>query len=580
MPRLLGILVLFLLASTAFADDLTVGWISRSPDVDFVWNSAHPAVDGWPAAGAPIVWRGNVQNFGTTARSVAYRWTIDGRELATGRTTLAANTTSSIDLPSTWSFERHRIALAIDSGNEVTEESESNNRLEVFSDALAVGFWVERSLYDYFRAHQSELGTGATSWENWAQRQIDVYNDMAALAIYPETPHGVLDRWRIQKIVVVPDGALPLVPLDNYGAHDGEPNASTHPDKSDRSVDLMWGFRATTLGSFGNTHTATPANPFYLVPVLIHELGHARYLTDVYAWNVQSVSPHHTIDILDFAEPRMSGSYVHKTAERGLMTDEMTYIDRYSAIALNRIAGQRATRGNANDPENMGSFLNDLPAQNRLTIRDAAGQPIAGADVQIFRSEGESNAWYATHYDATPDLRLRTDANGQVLVGRNPFSSGAIVNYWRSSNVTAIVRVAKAGRVDWGYLESRLFNLAYWRGETQLADHDLIAGATCEGNEPPQIVAPAWDEKTNDKLSTVTWTWVPDAVGYDVWTAADGTPTIAATTTDTVAAIKATGRTWWWVEARFAHCPPLRSATARLVAPAAPVTAKRRAAGH
>jgi hypothetical protein len=37
---------------------------------------------------------------------------------------------------------------------------------------------------------------------------------MFASAISPEAPKGVLDRWRIDEIQVVPDNSLPLQILD------------------------------------------------------------------------------------------------------------------------------------------------------------------------------------------------------------------------------------------------------------------------------------------------------------------------------------------------------------------------------
>ena len=42
----------------------------------------------------------------------------------------------------------------------------------------------------------------------------------------------------------------------------------------------------TTVGGYGDTRNATFANPFYVAPLIIHEIGHARYLVDVYAFGV------------------------------------------------------------------------------------------------------------------------------------------------------------------------------------------------------------------------------------------------------------------------------------------------------
>lgn len=586
MSRLVApvLLLLFFIATAAFADDLTVGWIARFPEIDYVRDSANPRVEGWPGNGDTVTWRANVRNFGAAHDSVSYRWTIDGRTVATGTVSVAADSVTTVDLPWTWRFERHRIAFTIDDTNAIPEESESNNSLEVFSDAIGVGFWVEQSIYDYFRANQGKLGIGSTCWENWAQRQIAYYNDMAALAIYPDTPNGVLDRWRIQKIIVVPDGALPLTPITGVKNDSGEANGSSHPNIADRTVDLMWGFRAVTLSTYANTTTANPSNPFYLAPVLIHELGHARYLTDVYGWNVKEQPPGYRIDITENGAPVFSYNpalpYVYYTPEQGLMNEPFTFIDHYSAVALNLVAGTRAREGNYNDPDDVGSFLNDLPAQNRVTIRDRLGDLMSDASIRIYQSVGDTQVWYATHYDDVPDLDLQTDANGQVLVGRCPFSAGGkVVNYFGGSNTVAIVRVEKSGQVMYGFLESRLFNLAFWRGETSFADHDLVVGVNrvCSP-EGPSLLRPAWDAQTGTNV-TLVWNAMTNATSYDVWISSDLlAPRVIATTSSTSANVHMNGRVYWWVEAKGSDpCLPRRSGPSRLEAPPA---ARRRAVAH
>jgi hypothetical protein len=560
--RLLLLLLLLLLAAPAvLADDLTVTHISRLPELDYVWASANPTRDGWPAVGQEIVWRANVRNFSPHEVTAGARWTLDGVTIARGTQTFAANATTAVDLPSTWSFDRHRLAFEVDAVP--GEESTSNNRLEVFTDALSVGFWVEQSLYDFFRARQHDLGVGSTCWENWAQRLVGFYNHMAAMAVYPETPNGVVDRWRIEKIVVVPDGALPLAPPIVPQRGRDPSGANTQPDVRDRSVDLMWGFRAVAVGSYGDTRTATLANPFYVAPLIVHELGHARYLTDVYGFDVVDQPP-------AFVNPF---GLSHATQFQGLMNRDFTFIDRYSAVCLNLIAGARATRGNYDEPENIGAFLNDLPAENRLTIRDAGGAPLANAEVEIFQSTLDRyEEWFATDYGDVPDLRLQTDANGQVFVGRCPFSrDGVVVNFWRGSNTVAILRVNHA---LYGFLESAAFNMEYWRGHRELGEVDVVVsdrGDVC-GVDGPTI----FDVKEDDGAVTLRWAGVDGATSYRVMAAPDGgAPQTVVATTKTSATARLAGGVYLWIEAERADCPSVRSSTSHVV-----VTARGRAAAH
>jgi hypothetical protein len=555
--RALVLLLLIGAVLPAFADDVTVTYISRLPEIDYVWGSANPTREGWPGEGQPIVWRGHVKNFSDRAVTTGYRWLLDGGEVGHGTVTLAPNATTTIDLPSAWSFDRHRLALDVDPVP--GEESAANNRLEVFTDALSVGFYVEQSLYDYFRVHQPDLGIGSTCWENFAQRMIGFYNDMAANAVYPETPNGVLDRWRLQEIVIVPDDALPLTPPAQQQRGREPTVGSSHPNDADRSVDLIWGFRRSTIPAYGDRSTATIANPFYIPAILIHEIGHARYLTDVYGFNVLYQPPAFDNTI---AGPALRS----QTPEQGLMNDDMTFIDRYSAICLNRIAGARATRGNYNDPENIGSFLNDLPEENRVTIRDPAGVPIANADVEIFQSAlGHYDEWYSTFYDDVPDLALKTDGDGRVLVGRCPFSGdGVVVNYWRGSNTVAIVRV----KGMYGFLESRLFNYAWWRGDTRLADYDLYVGGSDCAPRGPGLISPAWDETLPSGPVHFSWGAIEGATEYRLVAAIDGAaPRVIATTKSSEVTVPLAGSIYWWIEADRPPCETPRSSTSHLVLP-------------
>jgi hypothetical protein len=269
-----------------------------------------------------------------------------------------------------------------------------------------------------------------------------------------------------------------------------------------------------------------------------------------------------------------SGPYVHFTPEQGLMNQDYSFIDRYSAIAMNFIAGHRAIEGNFNDPDNEGSFLNDLPAENRLTIRNAGGLPIPDADVRIYQATGVPGHFITKFYDDVPDLELRTDADGRVLVGRCPFSKdGRVVHHFGGSNVTAIVRVEKNGSVSYGFLESRLFNLAYWAGETDFADHDLSVGSPPCFPTRAALLSPALDATTPTRVVTLKWTGGGEQItGYRVWVASEGSPARLAgevSAQTNALAVEARGRTAWWVETQHASCPPSRSAVEFFDAPGA-----------
>ena len=200
-------------AALPAAGDLSVGWISREPKISYVWASQNPAREGWPEVGQPVTWIAHVRNLtGSVQQDIGYRWTIDGRKVFEGTTTLPIDGPTEFELPWSWTFDRHELAFEIDTTNRVAESEKRNNRLLVYTDALAVGIWVERGFWEGLRSKIVSVQIGAANFDDLLQARIRQYNTMAVLARYPETPNGVIDRWRIDAIHVVDDGPLPIVP--------------------------------------------------------------------------------------------------------------------------------------------------------------------------------------------------------------------------------------------------------------------------------------------------------------------------------------------------------------------------------
>jgi hypothetical protein len=456
--------------------DLDVLFIERSPRYDY------DAPKNRPAPGDPVVFTAHVRNWGNgDLASAGYEWRVDGEVVQSGSIAgFAASTTREMQLGWLWQDGAHTVTFTTDPAGLIAEASEANNSRTDRTDALAVGFWVERSLYDYFHAFQRNLNAGSNSWEDWAGRQMAWQNELYASAVYPGSPSGVLDRVRVDRIIVVDDGALPLA-----GGL-----ASNTPDLRDKTVDLMWGFPSSLLdGAFyANTTYASVANPFYKEPSLLHELGHARYLIDSYGFDVHNTykpatgQGHDSVQILENGAPVAGTSlmpflafnevlYYNKSG--GVMTGPYGFVwSPYEAGALNQIAGHRALCGNYNAPCNIGAYLQDLPRQNVLRLKDPAGFPLRGAEVRVYRA-GPGPGWYGKTFDNTPDLTLTTDSLGRALLGRNPFSSSYIVHTYGHANGVAILRIEHQGGVWYRFLEVSDFNLRFWAGETEEAFHDL-----------------------------------------------------------------------------------------------------------
>lgn len=455
-------------------EDLTIRFIERLPRMEWVQESPDPARDGWPEEGEEVEWVAHVRNWSPASVDVGYEWQLDGEPVKSGVMTVPGDTLATTALEWSWTFDRHELRFVLDGDDEIAESEEDNNSLEIYTDALSVGFYVEHPLAEAFREIQPTIeAVDATSFEDWAHRHIERYNQIAADAIYPETPEGVLDRWRLDRLEFVPEGTL---------------QGSRRP-VDDRTVDLMWGFPASVEPIYRNLAGSGSGGPNFYNGTLIHELGHARYLVDVYGTRVFSGLPGHRIEITEGGEPLLGqgffsdeqfitlihngetfeGWFIRGPVMEGLMSMDYTYIDRYSAAALNLIAGHRATSGNYNAPSNLGIFMHDLPADTRLRVVDAAtDDPLTGASVSFFRSEPvfESSPSYGREIDDIPELEVTTDSEGLASLGRAPFEDGDARMRVHSS--VAVIRVEHEDRVGYGILDSTLLNLAFWGGETDV----------------------------------------------------------------------------------------------------------------
>jgi hypothetical protein len=473
--------------------DLSIKYITRMPRIPYVWGSENPAVEGWPAVNSTVTWRAVIKNWADSSLTgISYWWTMDGIMVDSGEIDIAAEDTAVVEYLWSWTFKRHELRFILDPLELIAEEEEENNDLLLYTNAITAGFYVEQSVYDYFHQYQKELGVGANCWEDWAHRHIEKWNSMFAAAIFPDSPNGVLDRIRLDKITVVPDGALPLA--------GGLP--SNNPNFNDRNVDLQWGFNVDLLnGSFYANHTSTSMNnPFYFEGSLLHELGHARYLIDLYGMNVHDDGNGNTVVIQENGQlivgtpymPR-TGDAVYYTPIHGLMNGEYTWIDEYSTAALNLIVGHRAVLGNYNAPGNIGEFMQDLPLENQLLLKDDQGNALSNADVKVFRAAPQTGVWYGKYYDNIPDLQLSADSNGMVDLGHCPFSSsGTIVHTYGHSNSVLIIRVESGGKIGYGFLEVTAFNMEYWRENTFLGNYEmqftLIDPNSIPGKDPYQPI--------------------------------------------------------------------------------------------
>jgi len=473
-------------SNTAF--DLDVMYIERTPRLNY--NPTSPT-GGWPASGQAVQWVAHLHNWGTQAvPSVGYRWTLDGAVVATGTITgWAAGADTTVSWPWTWEKVRHSLEFELDPAAAITGElTRGNNKLTIDTDALAMGAWVEDSLAAYMHDNQKVYNDGANSFEDYIQRNMVLWNKMMVDAVYPTAPGGMTDRVRLDEVVHVSDGALPLA---------GGGYATNYPDLRDQTVDLMWGFpyHSTDVGA-GNYYDPVPGNPFQYEFGLLHELDHARYLIDSYGFDVHDLAVQNVTDgagnylMGTAAMARESSSgFVHSDKYKGLM-DSTHYYSEYEAYEWNRIAGQRARYGNYNAPGDIGVFLNaDLPQNNHFRFVDQSFLPLSGARVELHQARGNADEWYGKVYQDAPDAVYTADSNGSITLPRCPFGSSIEHTYGIANSVMLLVVKSAGGVVRTAFVEASDFNLEYWRGHTTDAWYEVQLNTT-SNNALPGLVMP------------------------------------------------------------------------------------------
>lgn len=447
--------------------DVDALYIERTP------RAAYDARDkgngpGWPKTGETVVWQARVRAHNRGVTEMPYSWWVDGKEVRKGTITLAANNDAAAELPLKWTPRRQQIEFLLKAPD--WDANPNNNKLKTWTDALSVGFWVEEKLWNYWLDNAQRQNPRNESFENWAQFMIELWNEMMEKA-------GITDRWRLDKVEIVPSGALPL----SGGL------SSNNPDSRDKTVDIAWGFPVEPEGKISDYWAVKPATDPYSSPppfladwALLHELMHARYIVDSYGFDVPASSIKVEIDGKPLIGSILPANFMRYNKYKGVMGGGIKpIIDEFAAGALERAKGRRARGGNENAPTTIGEYLSDLPTSNVMTFLLPDGRPAAGAELLIFRAKPDPANWYGKLFAGPPDEVLRLDGSGSVDVGKSPFGPPPIKHEFGYSNAVALMVIrmpsegAQAKPTYVHFQEVSDFNLAYWKGASQRAAYTV-----------------------------------------------------------------------------------------------------------
>jgi len=492
--------------------DIQVAYLSREPLYpsyvveypDGQTPTLRPGTENdkhWPDVGEPITFTAHLANRGSQPAGLfAYRWRVDGRDVLTGTISgLMPGQWITLTMYWQWDQARHWVAFAADIGNAITEVSEQNNDLEEATNALYQDIRVHPYIYAAFTHYLNNRGS--YTFEDWLQAQYATMNQRFAQAIYPEAPQGILDRVRINSIRVSTDvyDALP-----NY---DGGWQFAVPPDDPDtpENESMQWAEQYAAAFAGGVDWG------------LIHELTHQLGFIDLYTVHVD---PDRVL-LPDKDGLPLLASYTCRNCDLMGGGDtapyrDATYYSGYAAAALNRNYGYR--RGY------YGDFLFDIPLTNVLSVRDNAGAPLAGAQVQVYQTSWNS-------LPETPVISGMTDANGVFMLPNRPLSVSVTTATGHTlhpnpfgqidvvgENGQFLIKVSRNGHEDYLWKQILDFNLAYWAGMTQTYT------ITWQTHLPPPTALPALPAttgRTEQGIVSLSWSAQAGAVGYRLYASAD-----------------------------------------------------------
>lgn len=493
--------------------DLSVQWIERTPrypryclDYSRGLPELCPGSEDakhYPDPGEIVTFTAHIANQGVlTSPATSALWTVgQAAHLPGDIPALAPGMTATLAITWPWPAEPLTVTLSIDPAASLGEITRSNNARSQRNDALYLDIAVHPLVYAAFSRRPNLAGSW--SFHDWIQAQFDAMNANLAAATYPAAPRGVLDRVRIDRIVVTE--ALGGDIVTSTLGFDGRWTFRVDEDDPDTPEDEGALSAEAYARAFANT----------IDWGLIHELSHQLGVIDLYQLNVFGSFQNELLEadglpsLLGFLWPNpglMGGG------DRGEHPADS--YSEHTALALNRNAGLR--RGY------YGEYLYDLPPSTSLLVLDNRGQPLPAAQVALYQTEGGA-------LRAEPVISGTLDAQGRFLLPARPVPYGGLTtatghtlapNPFGPIDVVGfdgqlLVQISQDEQHFYTWWPITDFNLAFWRGvtayERTLATHLPPAGAP----RPPLALHGRVDGHS------VTLQWLPsaetDIVAYRIY---------------------------------------------------------------
>lgn len=452
----------------------------------------------FPAEGEIVTLHARVANQGEQpTTSVPFTWTLDGAVQQTGLLPgLDAGAEYTLTWTWAWQSGPHTITLAL--GVLEDELTPANNRLDHRTDAHYLEVLVHPYFVEAFRRYRNLVGS--YSFADWLQAQFAQMNQRLAAAVYPETPHGVPDRIRIDVITttVAVGGDQVVGHLD----FDGRWTFRPERDYRDTPQNEAW----ESAERYARTFAAG------IDWGLIHELAHQLGLIDLYQLNVSPSDGNRVHDGQGL--PLLAGFYWARPDLMGgddVAPYDATHFGPHAAMALVRNTGYR--RGY------FGEYLYDLPTVIRVQVLDRRDRPVPAATVSAYQTErnvvgrdpvftGLTDATGVFTLPNRPVSPTLTTATAHTL-RPNPFGRIDVVG----RNGQMLLRVALDDQEFFVWLPLTELNKLAWRGR------DAVT-LTLRTHFPGESTLPPPDGlevHTAGEQVVLHWSPVAGAVGYNLY---------------------------------------------------------------
>lgn len=487
----------------------------------------------WPDPGEAITYTAHIINKGSTeSGQFRYQWLLDGVGVADSvGPSLNAGQETTIQYQTTWPSSPQKIQFLLDPENNLLEVVETNNSLLVGSHDLAISIWVERGLYDIF--NQTLNLSGSYSFEDWIEAQFAKMNERFSQAKYPVTQDGILDRVKIEKIVVAEDLDGPSSPMNSdpdLYLIDGRWQFTDNDPTNETGRNGAW---QNYVNQFVNT----------IDWGLIHELAHQLGTIDLYRMNLANdPANNNRFQVTDLNGKiievgKLPPIFLHPGIMSGGETspyNDQTYFESHTAGGMNSHFNFR--RGY------YGEYLFDTPAQNYLKIFDTLANPLSSAQVALYQKDPSTES-----VDNSPEITGTADSEGIVLLPNrstpgvttatghtlkdNPFGKINVVG----TNGTMFVKVISGTKESYHWLTVTELNLAYWSGAKDSATY------TIKTNIDPRNIDPV--NQALNKPASSNKEIIP---GHEPAKAVDGDKTTAGNSWQTYGSLEPGD--WWQVD--------------------------------